>query len=50
VELHGKAGTTPEQGEYCRAMIRKPSSDAARYERVWQDHVYVLRDVCEMTG
>jgi acyl-CoA dehydrogenase len=50
VELHCKAGTTPEQGEYCRAMIRKPSSDAARYERVWQDHVYVLRDVCEMTG
>ncbi len=48
VELHGKAGTTSEQGEYCLAMIRKPAGDDARYERVWQDHVYTLRDAYEM--
>ena len=44
VELHGKAATTPEQSEFCLAMIRKPPSDDARYQRVWTDHVYALRD------
>lgn len=48
VELHGKAATTPEQGEYCMTMIRKPAQDDARYERVWQDHVYAQRDAYEM--
>jgi acyl-CoA dehydrogenase len=49
VELHGKAATTPEQGEYCIAMIRKPIQDDARYRRVWKDHVYALRDAYAMT-
>lgn len=48
VVLHGKAATTPEQGEYCQAMIRKPTSDDDRYERVWQNHVYALRDAYKM--
>jgi len=48
VDLHGKSGTTAEQGEHCLAMIRKPAGDVARYERVWQDHVYALRDTYEM--
>lgn len=48
VELHGKAATTPEQGELCRAMVRKPVSDDARYQRVWTDHVYALRDAYVM--
>lgn len=48
VVLHGKAATTPEQGEYCQAMIRKPAGDDVRYERVWQDHVYALRDAYQM--
>jgi acyl-CoA dehydrogenase len=48
VELHGKAATTAEQGEYCMAMIRKPAQDEARYSRVWEDHVYALRDAYTM--
>jgi acyl-CoA dehydrogenase len=48
VDLHGKAATTPEQGEYCMAMIRKPNRDAERYERVWENHVYAQRDAYEM--
>ncbi len=49
VELHGKAATTPEQGEFCMAMIRKPAQDDARYQRVWEDHVYAQRDAYTMT-
>lgn len=48
VVLYGKAATTPEQGTYCQAMIRKPVSDVDRYERVWQNHVYALRDAYKM--
>jgi acyl-CoA dehydrogenase len=48
VELHGKAATTSEQGEYCMTMIRKPAQDDARYQRVWQDHVFAQRDAYEM--
>ena len=48
VELHGKSATTVEQGEFCEAMIRKPDTNDARYERVWVDHVYALRDAYEM--
>ncbi len=48
VELHGKAATTPEQGEYCMVMIRKPAQDEARYRRVWEDHVYAQRDAYTM--
>jgi acyl-CoA dehydrogenase len=48
VELHGKAATTSEQGEYCMEMIRKPAQDDARYQRVWENHVYAQRDAYTM--
>jgi acyl-CoA dehydrogenase len=48
VELYGKANTTEEQGEFCQAMIRKPATNDERYERVWFEHVYALRDAYEM--
>ena len=48
VDLHAKAGTTVEQGEIAKAMIRKPASDHERYQRVWTDHVYSLRDAYKM--
>jgi acyl-CoA dehydrogenase len=49
VDLHGKPATTPEQGKHCLAMIRKPSADDARFQRIWQDHVYAQRDAYEMS-
>jgi len=49
VDLHAKAGTTQAQGELCLSMVRKPASDMDRYQRVWTDHVYALRDAYEMT-
>jgi acyl-CoA dehydrogenase len=48
VGLYHKAGTTPEQGQFCMEMIRKPVDDEARYRRVWEDHVYAQRDAYEM--
>jgi len=48
VDLQGKAATTPVQGALCLAMVRKPVTDSARYQRVWQGHVYALRDAYEM--
>ena len=48
VQLLGKPSSTPTQVEHCRAMIRKPAVDEARYDRVWQEQVYALRDAYEM--
>ena len=48
LELHGKPATTAAQMEHCFRMIRKPIVDPARYEHVWQDHVYALRDAYQM--
>jgi acyl-CoA dehydrogenase len=49
VDLHNKAGTTNAQGKLCLAMLRGPASDLDRYQRIWADHVYALRDAYEMT-
>ncbi|NNC93389.1 MAG: acyl-CoA dehydrogenase [Acidimicrobiia bacterium] len=48
VQLHGKPSTTPEQMEFCMSLIRKPIVDTARAERVWNEHVFALRDAYEM--
>ncbi len=48
VELHGKQGTTKDQAQYCRKMVRTPSHDRERYQRVWLEHVYALRDTYQM--
>jgi acyl-CoA dehydrogenase len=48
VDLYGKAATTSERGEYCMEMIRKPAQDDARYQRVWENHVYAQRDAYTM--
>jgi acyl-CoA dehydrogenase len=48
LELHGKPATTPAQEAYCLAMIRKPVVDAARYDRVWREHVLALKGAYRM--
>jgi acyl-CoA dehydrogenase len=48
VDLHAKPATTPEQGKHCLSMIRKPAANDARFQRIWQDHVYAQRDAYEM--
>jgi acyl-CoA dehydrogenase len=46
--LHGKSATTDQQAKHCLMMIRRPADDQARYQRVWQDHVFALRDSYQM--
>ena len=49
VQLHGKPSTTEEQQAFCLKLIRKPAVDATRAERVWNEHVFALRDAYEMS-
>lgn len=46
--LYGKPSSTPQQMDYCLKMIKKPAVDEARYQRVWDNHVYALKGVYEM--
>jgi acyl-CoA dehydrogenase len=48
VELHGKAGTTPAQAEFCMKLIRRPAQEPERYARVWEGHVFAQRDAYQM--
>ena len=47
-QLHGKAGTSKSQAEFCIRMIRRPADDAERFQRVWTNQVLALRDTYEM--
>ncbi len=46
--LYSKTSSTPEQMRLCLKMVRKPVVDQARYERVWNDHVFALKDTYTM--
>jgi acyl-CoA dehydrogenase len=46
--LYSETSSTAEQMGYCMKMIRKPIADPARYERVWNNHVYALKGSYEM--
>jgi acyl-CoA dehydrogenase len=48
LELHNKPSSTEAQMEYARKMIRKPVVDDARYQKVWKEHVYAMKDQYQM--
>jgi acyl-CoA dehydrogenase len=48
LQLYSKPSSTAMQRLLCRRMIRKPLVDDARFERVWQEHVYPLRGAYRM--
>ena len=48
VALHGKASSTPAQQEWALSAVRKPVTDADRFDRMWQqvrayDGAYAMR-------
>lgn len=47
--LYSKTSSTRRQRILCHQMIRKPAKDLERYERVWRNHVFPLRDAYEMS-
>jgi acyl-CoA dehydrogenase len=48
LDLYGKPTSTEQQMELCLKIIRKPAPDAARAQRVWEQHVYSQRDAYTM--
>ena len=48
LQLFQKPTSTQAQMDLSLKMIRKPVIDEARYQRVWQDHVFALKDLYEM--
>ncbi len=48
LQLYGKPSSTAEQMAFCQRMLRKAVVDEARYQKVWQEHVYALKDTYEM--
>jgi len=47
--LYSKPMTTEAQMEYCLKMIKKPAVDEVRYQRVWENHVFALKDTYTMS-
>ena len=50
LQLHNKAGSTPEQMTLCLAMIRKPVVDERRTDAVWNEYVLKLDGAYEMNA
>jgi acyl-CoA dehydrogenase len=48
MQIYSKTSSSTAQMAICLEMVRKPVKDAARYERVWQDHVFALKDQYSM--
>ena len=48
MQLYSKTGATDEQMALCLKMVRKPVVDNDRYNRVWEKHVFTLKDTYEM--
>ncbi|MBC8496837.1 MAG: acyl-CoA dehydrogenase, partial [Chloroflexi bacterium] len=48
LQLYSKPSSTTAQMDYCQRMIRKANVNEARYQQVWKEHVYALKDIYEM--
>jgi len=48
LQLYSKTSSTAMQRLICRRMIRKPTVDQARFERVWEEQVYALKGAYRM--
>ena len=44
LQMYSKPSCTKRQMKFCSVMIKKPTVDIDRFERVWQKHVYLLKD------
>lgn len=46
--LYSKASTSEVQMGYLQKMIKKPAASADRFEKIWKEHVLILKDTYEM--
>ena len=48
LKLYSQPNTTREQMEFCHQMIQRPAINHDRFDRVWLNQVYPLKDEYEM--
>ncbi|HSW35658.1 MAG TPA: acyl-CoA dehydrogenase [Candidatus Limnocylindrales bacterium] len=48
LSLYSKPSTNPAQMAYLQQMLKKPAIDAGRFTKVWEEHVYTLKDLYTM--
>ena len=48
LNLYNHPASNKSQMELCLRMIKKPCEHAARFDRIWNKHVYPLKDCYEM--
>jgi acyl-CoA dehydrogenase len=44
VQLHNKPSSTATQMDFSKQMIKKASFNAQRYQQIWDEYVYALKD------
>ncbi len=48
LQLYSKPSSTSQQMDMCMEMIRKPNTDSKRFQAVWQEIVFPLKDAYTM--
>jgi acyl-CoA dehydrogenase len=48
LQLYSKTSSTPEQMALCMKMIKKPTVNPERFNRIWEDHIYSLKGAYQM--
>ena len=48
LQLYSKASSTPKQMELCMKIIKKPVVNPERFNRIWEKHVYSLKETYRM--
>jgi len=49
LQLHSKTSSTEKQMELCKQMIKKPLPNETRFQKIWRNCVYALKDQYEMS-
>ena len=48
LQLYSKTSSTPKQMEICMKIIKKPVVNPERFNRIWEKHVYSLKETYRM--
>ncbi|MFO7751137.1 MAG: hypothetical protein R6V54_13700 [Desulfobacteraceae bacterium] len=48
LQLYSKSSSSGEQMGFCLEMIKKPAADKNRFDKIWKNRVYAMRDNYEM--
>jgi len=48
LQLYSKTSSTAKQMDVCKRMIKKPTVNPERFNRIWEKHVYALKGAYRM--